>query len=251
MAEGRAAALCTVIGVKGSAPRHGEARMLVYEDGELLGTIGGGRWEHVVHQAALEALAEGQPRRLSAHLTRDLGMCCGGAMEVYIEPLATQPVLHLFGAGHVALALHPIVQALGFRVRVYDDRDELLSAERFPDAQLVLGDPMTRLPELGGLDYALIVTHDHLLDQRLLEALIRQPSAYLGMIGSRAKVAKFFLRLRAAGVDERLFARVAAPVGLDLGAETPEEIAVAIAAELVRVRRRCERQPLPLSSSTS
>jgi xanthine dehydrogenase accessory factor len=221
--------------------------MLVYDDGEIAGTIGGGRWEHMVRAQALDALRTGQPRRVSAHLTRDLGMCCGGAMEVYIEPLATQHVLHLFGAGHVAAALHPIAQALGFRVVVYDDRDELLTAERFPGADRVEGDPLRHLPELGGRDYGLIVTHDHLLDQRLLEALIEQPFAYLGMIGSQPKVVKFLVRLRAAGVDEALFQRVSAPVGLDLGAETPEEIAVSIAAELVRVRRACARPPVALS----
>ncbi len=251
MAEGRASALCTVIGVRGSAPRHGEARMLVYEDGAIVGTVGGGRWEHIVCEQALLALESGQPRRYSAHLTRDLGMCCGGAMEVYIEPLSTQHVLHVFGAGHVAAALHPIVQALGFQVLVYDDRDELLTEQRFPGAQRVDGDPLRHLPELGARDYALIVTHDHLLDQRLLEALIPHPFGWLGMIGSRAKVVKFFIRLRAAGVDEALFQRVSAPVGLDLGAETPEEIAVSIAAELVRARRGCQRPPDPLSSAAS
>ncbi|MCB9791832.1 MAG: xanthine dehydrogenase accessory protein XdhC [Alphaproteobacteria bacterium] len=241
------AALCTVTSVDGSAPRGRTARMLVFEDGEIVGTVGGGEWERRVILAAQESLADGAPRTYRVHLTRDLGMCCGGAMEAFIEPLASRDRIHVFGAGHVAGALAPLLQALEFEVSVYDDRDEWLNAERFPDCERVLGDPLRNMPSPGPQDYVLIVTHNHQLDQALLQALIDRPLRYLGMIGSRAKVAKFFVRLRAAGVDEALFKRVSAPVGLDIRAETPAEIAVSIAAELIRVRRGQAEAPISLS----
>lgn len=247
MEGGRPAALCTVVGVDGSAPRSTTARMVVYGDEATVGTVGGGSFEHRVIAEALQALNDGRPRRFRAHLTRDLGMCCGGAMDVLIEPLEGVPRLHCFGGGHVARPTVALARELGFEVSVYDERDEWLTPERFPGCRLVPGNPRRQLPTTGPLDYLLIVTHEHALDQDLLEALLPGHYAWLGMIGSRTKVAKFFLRLRAGGVDEALFRRVSAPVGLDIGAETPEEIAVSIAAELVRVRRG-HRGPTPAMS---
>ncbi len=247
MASGTPAALVTVIGVDGSAPRDRTARMLVYAEGDIEGTIGGGNWEHQVISAAIKVIHSGEPRRYAAHLTRDLGMCCGGAMEVFIEPLALTDTLHLFGAGHVGRPLAALARDLGFDVRVYDERDEWLTKDRFPGVERILEDPRRVVPVLSERDYVVIVTHSHQLDQDLLLATIEQSFAYLGMIGSRAKVAKFFVRLRAAGLDEALFHRVCAPVGLDIGAETPEEIAVSISAELIRVRRG-HRGPTPAMS---
>ena len=241
MEAGQPVALCTVVGVNGSAPRHSGARMLVDAQGDIVGTVGGGEWERRVILAALEALDDGQVRRLQAHLTRDLGMCCGGAMDVLIEPLSSVERLHLFGAGHVGGELAPMARRLGFEVVVYDERDDWLTTARFPGCSLVEKDPRRALPSLGSRDYAVIVTHSHQLDQDLLEALVGQPWAYLGMIGSRAKVAKFHIRLKMAGVDPDHLARVHAPIGLDIGAETPAEIAVSVMAELIRVRRGHER----------
>lgn len=212
--------------------------MLVFADGSIVGTVGGGEWERRVIEAALGALDKRAPVHVRAHLTRDMGMCCGGAMEAYVEPLEQTERLHVFGAGHVGTALARLARDLAFEVHVYDERDEWLAPERLPGCTLHEGVPTRKLPELGALDYAVIVTHSHQLDQALLMGLIEAPFGYLGMIGSRAKVAKFFVRLRAAGLDEGLFGRVSTPVGLDIGAETPEEIAVSIAAELIRVRRR-------------
>jgi xanthine dehydrogenase accessory factor len=222
--------------------------MLVRADGEIVGTIGGGELEYRAIDLALEAIRLGRPQRLSVHLTRDLGMCCGGAMEVYVEPLVGVERVHVFGAGHVGTATALLLQSLEFDVHVYDERPDWLNAERLPACTLVEGDPRRKLPVLGPDDSVLIITHSHALDQDLLEALLPQPVRYLGMIGSRAKVAKFFVRLRAAGVDQSLFRKVCAPVGLDIGAETPEEIAVAIAAEMIRVRRSHSDVPLPLSA---
>ena len=171
-------------------------------------------------------------------------------MEAYIEPLQTQEHLVIYGAGHVGAATAALARAIDFRVEVVDDRDDLLTPDRFPsDAVLHLGDPRRTLDTLpwGPNTYHLIVTHNHQLDQDLLEALLPRTVAWLGMIGSRAKVAKFFVRLEAGGTDPALFKKVSAPVGLDIGAETPEEIAVSILAELVRVRRFCRRPSVPLS----
>ena len=246
---GERVALLTVVGVDGSAPRAAGARMLVWADGRTRGTIGGGNFEHRATAEALRALADGRPRRYAVHLTRDLGMCCGGAMEVYIEPLTPRERLVVFGAGHVALPTAALARDLGFDVTVVDDREDYADPARFPGATVLNVDPRRWAASLetDARTYVLVVTHDHALDQDLLEMLLPRTWAWLGLIGSRAKVAKFFVRLRAAGVDEALFAKVSTPVGLDIGAETPEEIAVSIAAELVRVRRGVTRPPVPLS----
>jgi xanthine dehydrogenase accessory factor len=246
---GEHVAIATVIGVDGSAPRGAGARMLIWPDGRTLGTVGGGNFELQVTHSAREALIEGRPRRFAVHLTRDLGMCCGGAMEVYIEPVTPRERMVIFGAGHVARPTAVLARELGFDVTVVDAREEYADPARFPGVALVTEDPRrwARRLRTDARTWLLLVTHDHALDQDLLELLIAQDWAWLGLIGSRSKIAKFFIRLRAAGVDEALFARVSAPVGLDLGAETPEEIAVAIAAEVVRVRRGVARPPVPLS----
>ncbi len=235
--SGRPAALCTVIGVQGSAPQVGSAKMLVYANGDIDGTVGGGVFEQRVIEAAQAAIKNGKHSRYTAHLTRDLGMCCGGELEVFVEVLESQFRVHLFGAGHVGQAVCRALDPLDFSVLVYDQRDEWLDGCSAYNAKLVQGDPLTHLPTVGPLDFLLIFTHSHPLDQALLEKLIRQDFGYLGMIGSKTKVAKFFLRLKAAGVPEDLFRSVSAPIGLNIGAETPGEIALSIAAELVRVRR--------------
>lgn len=247
--RGERVALATVIGVDGSAPRAAGARMVVWPDGHIVGTVGGGNFEHQVVAQAVEALRVGAPRRWSVHLTRDLGMCCGGAMDVYIEPLDVDEDLVIYGAGHVAQPTARIAHTLGFRVTVVDEREDLATRERFPDARLVVGDPRAHARALATdpRTYVFVTTHTHALDQDLLEILLPRPWAWLGLIGSRAKLAKFFVRLRAAGVDEAHFGRVSGPVGLDIGAETPAEIAVSVAAELVRVRRGSEGPPRSLA----
>lgn len=246
---GRRGAIATLIAVGGSTPRSSGARMLVYADGDQVGTIGGGTLERRVTEVALQVIARGRPARYAVHLTRDLGMCCGGQVEVYVEPLQGREPITVYGAGHVALALAPMLLALDFDVTIVDARPELATAERFPGCAVLLTDAVAHADaEVGGpLQHWLVVTHDHALDQALLQRLLPLPCAWIGMIGSRAKVARFFGRLEAAGIDPVLFRRLCAPVGLDLGAETPAEIAIAIAAELVRVRRHADRTPGPLS----
>jgi xanthine dehydrogenase accessory factor len=249
--RGRRAALVIVIAVRGSTPRNPGSRMVVFEDGSTVGTIGGGTFEHRVAAAALETIATGRPARYEAHLTRDLGMCCGGEMSVHIEPLSPREPLVIYGAGHVAHALAPVAQALGFAITIVDDREDLNTEERFPMAERLVIEGRTHAASLADQAerYVLIVTHDHQLDQDLCEALLPLQHRWIGMIGSRAKVAKFFVRLRAAGMDESLFSKLCAPVGLAIGAETPAEIAVSIAGELVRVRREMEGPSGPLSQN--
>ena len=246
---GRSAAFATVIGVGGSTPRSPGARMLVYEDGTSVGTIGGGALEHRVVAEAIEVLRDGRPRRFSADLRADLGMCCGGRVEVYVEPLQVREQFVLFGGGHVAHATAPMLRSLDFAVTVVDDRPDWGAPDRFPGCRLHDGDPLAFAESLSTTPHTwlLVVTHDHALDQALVESLIARPFAWFGMIGSQAKVARFLRRFRAAGMAPEILRRLCAPVGLDLGAESPAEIAVAIAAEVVRVRRGCLRDPLPLS----
>jgi len=251
MRTGRPAAMITVIGIAGSAPRTSGARMLVYDDGEIVGTVGGGTFEYRLIEQALEAIATGTPRRYAVHLTRDLGMCCGGSMEAFVEPLKQQEQLVIYGAGHVGAETAAAAARLGFAVTVVDDRDEWLTRERFsPEIRLIESDPLRVLNTLpwGPHAFHFVVTHSHQLDQDLVERILPRPAAWLGMIGSRSKVTKFLIRLRAAGMDPDLFTRLCAPVGLDIGAETPEEIAVSVVAELIRIRRGCARTPVPLSA---
>lgn len=223
--------------------------MLVYGDATIVGTVGGGRLEQLVIEAALDVIDSGSPTRVAGDLMRDWGMCCGGQMEVYVEPLEVREPFVLFGAGHVAHALAPLLVQLDYAVTVVDDRDELATAERFEGCEIRCVDARTFASELVDNPRAhwLVVTHDHKLDQDLVEILLPKRCAWMGMLGSRAKVARFLVRLRAAGMDEGLFRKLCAPVGLDIAAETPAEIAVSVAAEVIRVRRRSAGPPLPLS----
>jgi xanthine dehydrogenase accessory factor len=244
--RGQRLALVTVIRADGSSPRKIGAHMVVRDDGSIAGTIGGGTVEHRLIERALEVIRRLEPEIYRVHLSRDLGMCCGGAMEFFIEPMRQQPQLVIFGAGHVALELASLAKRLEFRVMVIDDREEFATRERFPDADaLLLEDPIDALKQLpfGPNLYLVIVTHLHRLDEDLLRELAHRDWRYLGMIGSRAKVARFLDRLEARGVPRARLERVHMPIGLAIGAITPAEIAVSIAAELVRVRNA------PLGSS--
>ena len=237
-AAGVGFAWVTVVRTAGSTPRHVGAGMMVLED-QILGSIGGGRWEHTVTVAARAALAAGRSRAVRFHLTHELGMCCGGEMEVFIDVVTAPPPLVIFGAGHVALALAPLAHSIGFALWVIDELEEFASEARFPGAQLVHGfdtPSWAQALPLGPRTSVLIATRDHAVDQQLLEALIGRELGWLGVIGSRGKAGRFRRRLEARGVAAERIARVRMPVGLDIGAETPEEIAVSIAAELIQVR---------------
>lgn len=232
-------ALATVVRVSGSVPQQAGARLLLRDDGTTLGTVGGGAIERVVLEALERALTTEQSELLTRDLAHDLGMCCGGRMEVFVEPLAPAPRLWLLGAGHVAKPTAALALTVGFEVHVADEREELNTAERFPGCQRHLDDPSRVLARAGldASDWVVIVTHDHQLDERALGSASATGARYIGLVGSRRKVLRLVERIalkREGGVPlERLFA----PIGLDLGAVTPEEIAVSIVAELVALRR--------------
>lgn len=240
---GRAAALATVIGRSGSAPQVIGAKLLLLDDGRIVGTVGGGAIEAQVIEACEQTLRRGRPTRVVAHLVRDLGMCCGGTMEVFVEYVQAEPRLIVIGAGHVAQALVPMAAAAGFRVTVVDDREELLEHPAFASVQRDPSDVdelEAALPDLGPTDYLLVVTRDHARDEKALAHLLRRPHRYLGMIGSRRKVHTVLRRIlereRQLGRPAPDLARLHAPVGLALGGRTPTEIAVSILAELIADR---------------
>jgi xanthine dehydrogenase accessory factor len=240
VSEGRPFVLATVIESAGSTPQKPGSKMVVLGDGTLRGTVGGGAIEHQIIQAALTLLeAPEQTRVIETHLTHELGMCCGGRMKVFLEKHGAPPRLTVFGAGHVAKELALLAHQVGFRVTVVDARPEWANPERFPGLELLVKDPADHARALAGgpEHYFCITTHDHPLDQAVVEALVNKPSAYLGVIGSRRKAERFRMRLRAAGVDEAAIQRLRSPMGVDIGALTPQEIAVSIVGELIRVRR--------------
>lgn len=236
--SGQRGALATVVRVSGSTPQQPGARLLLCPDGTRLGTVGGGAIEQLVEEALATALATGKSELLVKDLGQDLGMCCGGRMEIFIEPVEGAPRLYLFGAGHVAKATAAVCQRLGFELTVVDEREELNSAERFPGCHRDLRDPAGVLAEarFTERDWLLIMTHDHRLDQQALELSIQRRPRYIGLVGSKRKVFRLLQRIALRRGQELPLDRVYAPVGLDLGAVGPEEIAISIAAELVALR---------------
>jgi xanthine dehydrogenase accessory factor len=232
------AALATVVRTSGSTPQVVGARMLLRADGTTLGTIGGGAIEHAVMEA-LHGCLEGGPAQLVAReLGHDLGMCCGGRMEVFVEAVEAPARLWLYGAGHVSRALAPLARSIGFALTVVDEREELNTELRFPDAERLLIDPASQLKRttLGARDWVLIATHDHALDEQVLALALDAAPHYIGLLGSKRKVFRLLERIvrrRGTAGLERLYA----PVGLAVDAVEPSEIAISIAAELVALRR--------------
>jgi xanthine dehydrogenase accessory factor len=249
--EGRRGAIATIVNVRGSIPSFETAKMLVRDDGSIVGTIGGGCVEAEVWQAAREVMESEKPRTLTFNLNQnpkyDTGLVCGGMLDIFIEPVLPQAVLHIFGAGHVALALYRTAKNAGFDVVVVDDRESYASRERFPEAKEVIAEDydraMARISP-SETSYIMIVTRGHRDDMRVLRWAVQTQARYIGMIGSKRKTITIFRELVKEGIPEQRFERVHAPVGLDIGAITPEEIAVSITAELIAARRRVER-PLP------
>lgn len=243
-ARGERAALVTVVATEGSTPQKAGARMLVHADGRIVGTIGGGCLEAEMTWRAREAIEGGRPRLVSYDLTPEQagedGLVCGGRMQVFIEPIEGTPVLCLFGAGHVAQPLARMAKACGFRVELADDRVKFANPERFPEADLIVVDPFAAAAEkmtLGANSYAVVVTRGHKGDGEALRAVLGRGLRFVGLLGSRPKVVHLFAALREQGVAPAELATVHAPLGLEIGAQTPEEIAVSILAEMIAVRR--------------
>ena len=249
--EGRRAALATIVNVRGSIPSFQTAKMLVRDDGSILGTIGGGCVEGEVWQAAREVIEEEKPRTLKFDLNNDpkydTGLICGGTLEVFIEPVLPPGTVYLFGAGHVSVNVYKMARIAGFDVVVVDDREQYANRERFPDASAIHADDYERVLsqiEPNETSYLVIVTRGHRDDMRVLKWAVDTRARYIGMIGSKRKVISTYRELENQGIAREKFARVHAPVGLDIGAVTPEEIAVAIVAELI-AERRGSRAALP------
>jgi len=242
--QGRRGAVATIVNVRGSIPSFKTAKMLVRDDGSIVGTIGGGCVEADVWQAAREVMESEKPRTLTFDLNQDpkndTGLVCGGTLEVFVEPVLPPALLYVFGAGHVSASLCPIATAAGFDVIVTDDRSSYASKERFPSAvgvhALDFDQAMEKL-DPNETSSIVIVTRGHRDDMRILRWAVQTRARYVGMIGSKRKVIKIFETLREEGLPTHLFDRVHAPIGLDIGAVTPEEIAVAITAELIAIRR--------------
>lgn len=237
LASGRRGALATVVRVSGSVPQSPGARLLLTPEGEAVGTVGGGAVEQAVLSALRDCQGHGKPALSVFDLGRDLGMCCGGRMEIFIEPVEAVQRLVVFGAGHVGRATAAIARTAGFDITVVDDREELNTEQRFPGCVRLLAEPKEAARRIAprAEDWLLVVTHDHRLDEEALDVFARLPHRYLGLIGSQRKILRILQRIAARGPLPDL-SRVYAPVGLDVGAVTPEEIAVSIVSELIALR---------------
>jgi len=244
--EGRRGALATIVHTNGSIPSFESSRMLVREDGSIAGTIGGGCVEAEVWAAAKDVMKAELPRKMTFNLNNeaayDSGLICGGTLEVFVEPILPQPRLYLFGGGHVSTAVAKVASLAGFWIGIVDDRESFANAERFPMAGEIYTSYEDAFAKIrpNASTYLVIVTRGHKDDMRVLEWAVQTGARYVGMIGSKRKVLSVYKALEKSGIPAEKFESVFAPVGLEIGALTPEEIAVSITAELIAVRRKAE-----------
>ncbi len=252
ISSGEQAVLATVVSSRGSAPRKAGAKMLIKEDGTFIGTVGGGGIEQQVKEKAIEVMKSREPQIVHFDLSgRGEGatMICGGQTDVFLEPIAPPETLYLFGAGHIAQSTATMGKMLGFRVVVVDPRPEYNNRDRFPDADSLIveeyGSAVAKLSvDEGG--YIIIYTTGHVLDEQCLRFAVNTRARYIGMIGSKKKVMKIRQRLLQKGVSQQQLDRVYAPIGIEIGAETPQEIAISILAETIKIKRTnsVRRDPL-------
>ncbi len=240
--ENEMAALCTIVRSQGSTPRHTSSKMLVYPDGRILGSVGGGELENRVIAEALQAMNERRSRFLEYQMTDiqkgDPGIC-GGQVEVFVEPIQPKPVLVVIGVGHVGKAVVHLARWLGFYVVVSDDRPEFCNPQATPEAHAYYTGPMADLPrqmKITPWTYLVLATRGVAVDVPGLPALLGTPAAYIGVIGSKRRWAMTCKQLQEAGMDPERLKQVHSPIGLELKAETPEEIAVSILAEIIMLR---------------
>lgn len=243
---GGEAVLATVISTKSHTPRDIGTKMLIMGDGTSIGTIGGGGLEHKLINEAKKIIKEGKPKILHFDLTgkkndNNIDMICGGMMDVFVEPIFSKPVLYIFGAGHVSVQIAKIANMINFHVTVIDDRKDYIDYEKFSGIadKIIAKDYKKAVSEIkiDEFSYIVIVTTEHRNDQEVLELVINSPARYIGMMGSPKKRDAIFLNLISKGFSKDLFNKVHSPIGLEIGAETPEEIAVSIAAEIIKNRR--------------
>jgi len=240
--KNESAALCTVVRSQGSTPRNSTSKMLVYEDGSIIGTVGGGELENRVFEAAMEALIDGKAQLLEYRMADpsrgDVGVC-GGTVEVFVEPILPPPTIVIIGGGHVGKAVIHLAKWIGFRVVLSDDRPEFCNPEDVPGADEYYPVPMEKLTgqfKATNQTYFVLATRGVAVDVPGLPSLLETDAAYIGVIGSRRRWKVTVDKLTEAGVSSESIARVHSPVGLELQAETPEEIAVSIMAEILMLR---------------
>ena len=243
--KGEAIALVAIVETESSTPREVGAKMIVGKDGLAAGTIGGGVTEAKVIEEAKQAIREGKGKLLTYHLTKeqaalDEGAICGGEMKVFIDILQPKEEVLIFGAGHIAVCVSKLAKTVGFKVTIIDDRKEFANQDRFPEADEIIAEEieeaLTHL-NITPSTYIIILTRGHLKDEEVLGSVIRSNAAYIGMIGSRKKNATVFRHLEGQGISQDELAKVHAPIGIDIKAQTPEEIAVSIMAEIIQAKR--------------
>lgn len=241
--KGEWVVLATVISSRGSAPRKAGAKMLIRKDGTFIGTVGGGGVEQQVKEKAIEVMNSGEPQIVHFDLSgsgEEAAMICGGQMDVFLEPILPSEILYLFGAGHIAQSTAAMGNMLGFRVVVIDPRPEYNNSERFPNADsLIVEEYESAFSRLSVNEdsYIVIYTTGHVLDEQCLHFAVGSKARYIGMIGSKKKVMEVKERLLQKGVSQQQLDRVYAPIGIEIGAETPEEIAISILVEIIKAKR--------------
>ncbi|OFY66521.1 MAG: hypothetical protein A3H98_10115 [Bacteroidetes bacterium RIFCSPLOWO2_02_FULL_36_8] len=232
-------ALCIIVNTHGSTPRKTGSKMIVFESGEIYGTIGGGELEKKVIESALEVIKTKKPVICKHELLQDHGMCCGGTVEIYIEPIQKIMNLYIFGAGHIGKTLARFASELDFSVTLIDEREDAFNPIENKDIKIIHKNHHLAFKQLefAKNTFIAIITHSHLYDREILAYCLKHPFAYLGMIGSQRKVkmtGKMFLSGNIAGEEE--LKRIDMPMGIDIKAQTPEEIAISILAKMIRVR---------------
>jgi xanthine dehydrogenase accessory factor len=253
---GQKCALATIVEVRGSIPSYESAKLLVREDGSMTGTIGGGCVEAEVWNAAREVISTEKPKHLTFNLGQDAaydnGLICGGQLDVFVEPVLPVPRAFIFGAGHISKSLSKVATLAGFSTVVVDNRETFANRERFPEAGEVHADEYEDVfPRLtiNENSYVIIVTRGHRDDMRVLKMAIATPARYISMIGSKRKVINVIRELEKEGIPSDAFERIHAPMGFDIGAISPEEIAVSVVAEMIAVRRNATSNWRALSLS--
>ena len=242
--EGKRAALATIIQVRGSVPSFETAKILIREDGSTVGTVGGGCVENDVWKAARQVMFEERPRRLLFDLTDssnlEAGLICGGKVEIFIEPILATPTAFIFGAGHISKSISRIATLAGFNTVIIDNRPQYANAERFPEAVEIhsssFEEAFDRI-KANEFSYLVIVTRGHLEDQNVLRWAVQTQARYIGMIGSQFKKKAIFKNLMEEGIAEAQLSRVCSPMGIEIHAILPEEIAVSVVAQMIAVRR--------------
>ena len=254
--KGQKCAVATIVQVNGSIPSYESAKLLVREDGSMTGTIGGGCVEAEVWNAAREVIETEQPRHLTFSLGQDAaydnGLICGGQLNVFVEPVLPQPRAYIFGAGHISKSLSKVATLAGFATTIVDDREQFANHERFPEADEVHAGEYEEIfgkLEVHSGSYVIIVTRGHRDDMRVLKWALGTPARYIAMIGSRRKVLGVMKELEKEGLPRESFDRLYAPMGLEIGAISPEEIAVAVVAEMIAVRRNAPGEWRTLAKS--